>query len=388
MKSFDLLLLAFKGVAVASVPLASLWVGRSRGGRLRRLAWVTVFLTFDLVVFGGFTRLTDSGLGCPDWPGCYAKANPLMAATDIEAAQAALPSGPVTMNKAWIEMIHRYLAMAVGLLIVGMLVISVARVRRAPDRRTNAAAFPTFAGILLAAVIVQGAFGAWTVTQRLQPIFVTTHLMLGLALLALLTWHALKLDDVAANEPIRRERGPRTLAVIALFVLGVQIALGGWVSANYAVLACNDFPTCQGVLMPPMNFAEGFAPWRELGRAAGGGWLSIEALTAIHWAHRAFAAIAFGVLGSLGWRLRHGRSVARPARLLLMVLAAQALTGLANVILGWPLVAAVFHNAGAAALVITLVVINYRMSVKPHFEPATGDAASPQPMRTLRRATG
>ncbi len=135
MKSFDLLLLAFKGVAVASVPLGAVWFGRAKDtrGRLRRLAWITAFLTFDLVVFGGFTRLTDSGLGCPDWPGCYAKANPLMASGDIHAAEQAMPTGPVTMNKAWIEMIHRYLAMAVGLLIVTMLVVE--RLARTPGAR-------------------------------------------------------------------------------------------------------------------------------------------------------------------------------------------------------------------------------------------------------------
>lgn len=384
MKTFDLLLLAFKGVAIASVPLASVWVGRARGDRLRRLAWVTVFLTFDLVVFGGFTRLTDSGLGCPDWPGCYAKANPFMAQSDIHEAQAALPSGPVTMNKAWIEMIHRYLAMAVGLLIVAMLVISLFRVRRDSSRTT---AFPVFTGGLLAMVVVQGAFGAWTVTQRLQPIFVTTHLMLGLGLLGMLTWHALKLDDGSTAEPHRSRQGPRFLAACGLCVLAIQILLGGWVSANYAVLACNDFPTCQGVWMPAMDFADGFAPWRELGRTASGGYLSIEALTAIHWAHRAFAVIAFGVLGFLAWRLRRALSLANAVRALVVVLVLQGLTGLANVLLGWPLVAAVVHNAGAAALVITLVVINYRLSVKPHFAPATDDAGSHRPMRSLHRMT-
>ena len=151
MQAFDVLLLLFKGVAIASIPLAAVWVGRAGrdGDRLARLAWVTVFLTFDLVVFGGFTRLTDSGLGCPDWPGCYDRANPFMASDAIAAAERAMPDGPVTWGKAWIEMIHRYLAMAVGLLIVAMVVVSVMAARRA--RRTGAppTAYPATAAALL-----------------------------------------------------------------------------------------------------------------------------------------------------------------------------------------------------------------------------------------------
>ena len=389
MQAFDLLLLAFKGIAIASVPIASVWIGRKSapGGRLRRLAWLTVFLTFDLVVFGGFTRLTDSGLGCPDWPGCYAKANPLMAAGDIQAAEQALPSGPVTMNKAWIEMIHRYLAMAVGLLIVVMLVMSVARARQAARRPVSPPTFPVLAAALLGLVVVQGAFGAWTVTQKLQPIFVTTHLMLGLGLLGLLVWHALKLDDtVGSTGRAGYAAGASWLAPFALAVLGVQVALGGWVSANYAVLACNDFPTCQGVWFPPMDFFDGFSVWRDLGRSSTGGYLSIEALTAIHWTHRAFAAVAFLVLATLAWRIRGSQTLTTLARTLFAVLAVQCLTGLANVVLGWPLLAAVLHNAGAAALVVTVVMINYRLLAKPLIGHAAGDSASLHATRMPRMA--
>ena len=378
MQPFDLLLLAFKGIAVASLPLAIVWVGRAqaRGSdRLRRLAWVTAFLTFDLVVFGGFTRLTDSGLGCPDWPGCYAKANPLMAAADIHGAERALPGGPVSMNKAWIEMIHRYLAMGVGLLIVTMLVVSVVRgVRARADGRARASAgiatappapsaFPALTGLLLGMVVLQGAFGAWTVTQRLQPIFVTTHLLLGLGLLALLVWHALKLEEAGGA----RQAAPpslRLLAATAFVLLAGQIALGGWVSANYAVLACTDFPTCQGVWLPSMDFADGFTLWRQLGRTASGAFLSIEALTAIHWVHRSFAFVILVVLGSLAWRLRDAGTLAAPARALGALLIMQVATGLISALFAWPLVAAVLHNAGAAGLVATLVVINYRLSTR------------------------
>jgi heme a synthase len=378
MDAFDLLLLAFKGIAIASLPIAAIWIGRAGGrDRLRRLAWTTAFLTFDLVVFGGFTRLTDSGLGCPDWPGCYAKANPFRAGDDIRAAERALPGGPVTMDKAWIEMIHRYLAMAVGLLIVAMLVIAVVRLRRARRTRASPDAFPAMNVALLALVVLQGAFGAWTVTQRLQPIFVTTHLLLGLTLLALLVWHAARLDDVAKarREVAAGSTATRRLAAIGFVVLVIQVALGGWVSANYAVLACTDFPTCQGVWLPAMDFANGFAPWRALGRATDGGYLSVEALTAIHWTHRTFAVVVLGVLGGLAWRLR--RPLPGPARALAAVLALQFVTGLVNVLFAWPLVDAVLHDAGAAALVVTLVVINYRLS--PRRSPSRLPELQPSP---------
>ena len=369
MQGFDLLLLAFKGIAIASLPIALVWVGRApkNGDRLRRLAWVTVFITFDLIVFGGFTRLTDSGLGCPDWPGCYAKANPLMASHDIRSAETAMPYGPVSMTKAWIEMIHRYLAMAVGVLIVTMLLVSV---RRGWRRRSARAmpqwmppAEPGLVTVLLGLVMLQGAFGAWTVTQKLQPIFVSTHLLLGLALLALLIVHALKLDD-GASLPLPSRRGItrlRIVAALALIVLVLQIALGGWVSANYAVLACSDFPKCQGVWWPEMDFTNGFHLWRELGKSADGGNLSLAALTAIHWVHRGFAWLVVIVLVALGVWARRVDGLARPVAVLWTLLAAQFVTGLVNVVFAWPLVAAVLHNAGAAGLLATLVVINYRL---------------------------
>ena len=394
MNGFDLLLLAFKGITIASIPLALIWVGRAPtpdGDRLQRLAWVTAFLTFDLVVFGGFTRLTDSGLGCPDWPGCYAKANPFMAAGDIHHAESVMPFGPVSMTKAWIEMIHRYLAMAVGVLIVVMLVVAVRRslVERRSHRSTRPAR-PSMAAALLALVVVQGAFGAWTVTQKLQPIFVTTHLLLGLTLLATLVWHALSLDDGGRRQstalvPRSIPAGVRLLAVCAFGVLVVQLALGGWVSANYAVLACSDFPKCQGVWVPSMDFGDGFHLWRALGRTADGNYLSVEALTAIHWVHRSFAAVVVVVLGTLAWRIHRSVSLARPAAVLAVLLAAQFLTGLVNVVFAWPLVAAVLHNAGAAALVTTLVVINYRL---PRLSsPSRGTESSPSADASSRLST-
>jgi cytochrome c oxidase assembly protein subunit 15 len=174
-----LLWLAIKAVAIAALPLAYVFLRSRPEQRLRHLTWVTAFLTFDLILFGAFTRLTDSGLGCPDWPGCYGHSNPLSAGEQIRAAESALPSGPVTMTKAWIEMLHRYFAMAVGFLIIVLMAMSWRR-----WMRTRLPAHsPWLASFTLFAVCLQGAFGAWTVTMKLQPAIVTTHLLGGISLL-------------------------------------------------------------------------------------------------------------------------------------------------------------------------------------------------------------
>jgi cytochrome c oxidase assembly protein subunit 15 len=340
-----LLQLAGLALVTALLPLGWVWL-RRRGAdtpsRLAALTAVTLFLTFDLIVFGSFTRLSDSGLGCPDWPGCYGEASPIGATAEIAAAQAALPDGPVTFKKAWIEMIHRYLAMTVGVLILVMAAVSWADRRRLPHS-------PWWATATLVWVLVQGLFGKYTVTLKLYPAVVTAHLLGGMALLALLviqheTWRGRTLG-------LPRLAHAAAWAVAGLLV--VQIALGGWVSTNYAVLACQGFPTCNGSWWPPMQWAEGFTVLRELGRAGHGGYLGADALVAIHMAHRIFAGLLFAaitVLVVLLWR--SGGAAARRYALAWAVLAAaQLASGLSNVVLGWPLVAALGHSAGAAAMV-------------------------------------
>lgn len=242
------------GGAVALGPLIW-WRQRSRAstpaGRLRALTLLTLFLTFDLIVFGAFTRLTDSGLGCPDWPGCYSAASPVGAHEHIEAAQMAMPAGPVTHGKAWIEMVHRYLASGVGLLILVMTVLSW-RLRRHDGEAAPSPWLPT---LTLVWVCVQGAFGALTVTMKLFPAIVTLHLLFGLGLLMLLAWQREAYEPRPISAP-----GALCAAVIVVLLLALaQVALGGWVSTNYAVLACDEFPSCHGgQWWPQLDFAQGF----------------------------------------------------------------------------------------------------------------------------------
>ncbi|MBC7416283.1 MAG: COX15/CtaA family protein [Herminiimonas sp.] len=373
--------LAALGLMVALLPLSLVWA--STDDKVRKLAAVTLFLTFDLIVFGGFTRLTDSGLGCPDWPGCYGQANPLQAHADISAAQAAMPSGPVTVVKAWIEMIHRYLAMAVGVLIVSLMVLAWRRWWRA--RRTLVAPsavtgtspwLPTF---LFAFVCLQGAFGAWTVTLKLQPVIVTIHLLLGMGLLGLLSW----LYAQQHGHPVLEagSGGLRLPARIAFVLLVLQIALGGWVSTNYATLACTDFPLCHGEVIPTMDFSHGFTLWRKLGMTSAGDYLPFSALTAIHWVHRNFA---FVVIAAAVWAARRALKVPVTRTLgfaLLGAVSLQFFTGVATIYLQWPLALAVAHNAGAALLVLVLVMLNYRAGIGRSQFVSRPDRASSGPLR-------
>jgi cytochrome c oxidase assembly protein subunit 15 len=351
-----LLLLALKGLLIALVPGLIIYLSRGED-KFKRLAWVTVFLTFDLIVFGAFTRLTDSGLGCPDWPGCYGEANPFLAHDDISAAQAALPTGPVTVFKAWIEMIHRYLAMAVGVLIIATLIGAVRLWRKNKINRYS----PVLPIVLFIFVCIQGAFGAWTVTLKLQPIIVTTHLLLGISLLALLSWHAMRqTEQVAINaHDVHQLKMPAKIVMILLFM---QIALGGWVSTNYAALACGGFPLCQSQWMPEMNLQQGFTLWRDLGMTSNGEYLPFTALIAVNWVHRCFAVIVVMAIAFLALRLKKIPALKKGARGLLAVLALQVITGAVTVQFDWPLLAAVAHNAGAALLVCLLAMLNYRLS--------------------------
>ncbi len=338
------------GLLVAGLPFAWFWRRHrdaSDARRLKALTWLTLALTFELVLVGAFTRLTDSGLGCPDWPGCYGSASPLGAAQHIQAAEAAMPDGPVTRSKAWIEMVHRYMATGVGVLIIVLTVWTLKVWRRQPAQAVH----PLWPAVTLVWVCLQGAFGALTVTMKLFPAIVTLHLLMAMGLLALLCLQAVRYDGWRS---VAIAPGLRRLLWLALTLLVLQTALGGWVSTNYAVLACQDFPTCQGQWWPKMDW-EGFVLWRELGLRADGQALPFEALTAIHFVHRNMAWLVLAVLCWSGLRLRTVPGLSRHGRALLLLSALQLLTGLSNVVLGWPLLAAVLHTGGASALIIVLV---------------------------------
>ncbi len=346
------------GLLLAIGPLVWVAYRHRRATPLRRvqaLTLLTLFLTFDLVLFGAFTRLTDSGLGCPDWPGCYGSASPLGAKAEIAAAQSAMPSGPVTHGKAWVEMIHRYLATSVGVLILALAVMAWRAARVGAQALRRQAITPWWPALTLVWVCIQGAFGALTVTMKLFPAIVTLHLMGGLLLLALLCVQAVQQAQLAGDEaPVRISAGLRTLLWSAFVLLVMQVALGGWVSTNYAVLACTDFPQCQGRWWPDMSFVQGFEIWRELGLTSAGEAISFTALTAIHYVHRLAAFVVLAVLVVLAWRLNTVPALRRQSRLLALLTVLQLATGLSNVVLGWPLLAAVLHTGGAGALVVVL----------------------------------
>ena len=392
--------LMLMGLAVALGPFAWVWVRNKNAPaaqRLRVLTLVTLFLTFDLVVFGAFTRLTDSGLGCPDWPGCYGSASPLGAQVHIDAAQSAMPTGPVTHPKAWIEMIHRYLATGVGVLILTLALASwVARwsakttgsllggQRATRSRERTGHISPWWPAFTLLWVCLQGAFGALTVTMKLFPAIVTLHLLGGLVLLALLRAQAVfyAQAEARANGVLRSKfMNPATwrLLVVSFALLWLQIALGGWVSTNYAVLACTDFPACQGSMWPAMDFPQGFTLWRELGASGDGANLSFQALTAIHYVHRIGSYVVFAVLAVLAIALNWQATFRAESRWLAGLLALQVATGLGNVLLGWPLVAAVLHTAGAAGLVVLLTGVVISATVVSREQPASRRAAERSP---------
>ncbi len=351
---------------LALLPLSWWWLRQRRAeprARLAALTALTLFLTFDLIVFGAFTRLTDSGLGCPDWPGCYGSASPIGAREEIHAAQTAMPTGPVTFPKAWIEMIHRYLAMTVGALILVLAAFSWTARRVLPHS-------PWWPTLTLVWVVVQGLFGKYTVTLKLYPAVVTLHLLGGLILLALLVrqWAQFRAAPLPADTLLRRG------LLAGLAVVFVQVALGGWVSTNYAVLACSGFPTCNGQWWPQADFSAGFTLLRHLGQDGEGGLLAFPALVAIHLVHRIFALVVTAVLAWLAWRLWRA-GARRDGGVLLGLLALQIASGLSNVVLGWPLLAALGHTAGAAALVGWLVQLHTRAALAPSPQPA------PSPLR-------
>jgi cytochrome c oxidase assembly protein subunit 15 len=330
------------------------WMGLKM--RWSKLTAVLVFLTLDLVMFGSYVRLTDSGLGCPDWPGCYAKFTPLQAHEQIAQAveEQGGTQGYVSPFKAWVEMIHRYAGSIIGTLIMVLLSRAFWAKKHGVYIKLG---LPIVHFIWL---VLQGLFGKWTVTMQLIPLIVTLHLMGGVILLALLAWFWMRnrADLVSVNAGTLT----RALLWIAMIAVGIQIFLGGWTSTNYAALACSGFPACNGSFDPNANWAQGFTLWRHLGLTGDGQPITEAALVAIQWGHRLFAIVAtaavFAAVAAL-WRFT---ALRRLAMWIAIAVVLQVVFGIVLVTEGHPLIVAVAHNGGSAVLMLLLVMGIYRVS--------------------------
>ncbi|MCH9690523.1 MAG: COX15/CtaA family protein [Gammaproteobacteria bacterium] len=320
-----------------------------------RLTLLGIALALVVVVLGAFTRLVGAGLGCPDWPGCYGHLLWPNESHEIINANAAYPDNPVATDKTWPEMVHRYFA---GILLLLVILLTVMAWRR-PGQR---AFYQTH--ILLFIILLQAAFGMWTVTLKLWPQVVTAHLLGGLATLSLLWIMAERLRDrcrLVSTQQFFALQKLRPLALVAISAVLGQIALGGWTSSNYAALACPDFPTCHGQWWPNANFNQGFNITQKIGPNYLGGALESDARTAIHISHR-IGAIVVTLLVSLlaigAWRAK----ARRWAQKLFTLLGLQLALGVANVVMFLPLPIAVAHNAGAALLLLGLLTFYYRIN--------------------------
>jgi cytochrome c oxidase assembly protein subunit 15 len=316
----------------------------------RRIARIAAILAAVVVVVGAWVRLTDAGLGCPDWPGCYGHVHPAQLLDKVGEINAAHPDRPFVYQKALNEMVHRYIASTLGLLIIALAALSIWN-RRDPEQPR---VLPL---VTLGVVLLQGLLGMWTVTLLVLPLIVTLHLAGGMATLSLLWWQSL--------EPERRElkaseRPLRRLAIAGLVIVAVQIALGGWTSTNYAAAACVDFPKCQGSWWPEMDFNDAFVLWHGLGIDYEGGVLDHPARVAIHYVHRLNAYLTALVLLTVGiMGMRRGQTFATRAAsaAVLGAIVVQFLIGINLIWQGWPLWLGTSHNAGAVLTLVTLLAM-------------------------------
>jgi cytochrome c oxidase assembly protein subunit 15 len=315
---------------------------------ISNLARIAAIVAFCVIVLGAWVRLSHAGLGCPDWPGCYGKLTWPNASHEVVTANQAFPDRPVEANKAWREMVHRYLA---GVLMLLVLAITW-KTWRSPQSNRH---LKILTATLLGLIIFQALLGMWTVTLKLKPIIVMAHLLGGMTTFSLILWVMFSSRRQALQSVSSAVRKLRPAIITGIVVLSFQIALGGWTSANYAALACPDVPTCHGQWWPDTNFKEGFILWREVGVNYEGGILDLPSRVAVHMAHRIGAVITLAVLLLLAYRTFKVPQLQTGGRLLLTLILAQFTLGVMNVVLSLPLANAVAHNAGAALLLATLL---------------------------------
>lgn len=370
---------------------------------VNRLAWIAVLLALCVIAFGAFVRLSHAGLSCPDWPTCYGKATWPVHAQEIAHANANFER-PVESHKAWREQFHRHIAALLGVLVLSLALVATRQRSNAKAIILGASAlvataiplymrewyvassvlvvmaeltllvmafrwdnrdFARAATLTLALIIFQAMLGMWTVTWLLKPVVVMGHLLGGMTTFAMLTWIANRASPFAAipNPSGLKIRG---LLVIGIALVAIQIALGGWVSANYAALACGvDFPACQGQWWPRMNFEDALVLWRGIGVDYEGGVLDADARTAIQMMHRLFAVVVFGHVLALAVRLIRDGRLPTYGWSIGFVLCAQVALGISNVMAGLPLKVATAHNAVAAILLFLLVGLLARLRPTP-----------------------
>ncbi len=323
-----------------------------------KMAFAATCLAYVVILLGAYTRLADAGLGCPDWPGCYGHIGVPKHVDDVAAANQAYPERPVEAAKAWKEMIHRYFASTLGLMIFAIGIIAIKKRKES----NHAFKLPLF---LMALVVFQGMLGMWTVTIKLNPTIVMSHLMGGMTTLSILWWLTLRSGRLFKTEQIKNLNmsALKTPALIGLVVVVLQVMLGGWTSSNYAALHCVEFPTCTGgEYLPAMNFSEGFTLWHGIEQNFEFGIMSNEARIAIHTTHRIGAVVTALFVIWLGLKLLLTpayKPLKNAGIALLAVVTLQFILGVSNVVLSLPLLVAVAHNGGGALLILTMVTLNH-----------------------------
>jgi cytochrome c oxidase assembly protein subunit 15 len=320
---------------------------------IERLIKFTLVFTLAVILMGAYTRLSDAGLGCPDWPGCYGHLAVPSASHDLANIETRFPEMTIEPEKAWLEMIHRYIAGTLGLMVLAILILCLKQ-PQAPKK------LPIFIAGL---IVFQAALGMWTVTMKLMPIVVMAHLIGGFSLFALLLLLYLRLTPlrIPAGEPYARKLVP--LALVSLGVLVIQIVLGGWTSSNYAALACTTLPICEGNWVDNLRFADAFSPFQGDHPSFEFGVLDYATRMTIHISHRIWALVTAITLIVLALKLRYAQShiMRNSGYLLVLLVIVQVGLGMSNVVMNLPLGIAVSHNAGAALLLLTLVFINYAL---------------------------